>query len=80
MVSQTRDVLHGYRAAGVNRLSFGIQTFNDEALRALGPPPRLRLSPDWGLRLAAFPPLLEARLAARATWQGRCHIDAKAIK
>ena len=43
-------------------------------------PPRLRLSPDWGLRLAAFPPLLEARLAARATWQGRCHIDAKAIK
>ncbi len=25
-----------YRAAGVNRLSFGIQTFNDEALRALG--------------------------------------------
>ena len=34
----------------------------------------------WGLRLAAFPPLLEARLAARATWQGRCHIDAKAIK
>ena len=43
-------------------------------------PPRLRLSPGWGLRLAAFPPLLEARLAARATWQGRCHIDAKAIK
>ena len=43
-------------------------------------PPRLRLSPDWGLRLAALPPLLEARLAARATWQGRCHIDAKAIK
>ena len=43
-------------------------------------PPRLRLSPDWGLRLAAFPPLLEARLAVRATWQGRCHIDAKAIK
>ena len=34
-------------------------------------PPRLRLSPDWGLRLAAFPPRLEARLAARQTWQGR---------
>ena len=26
----------GYRAAGVNRLSFGIQTFNDDALKRLG--------------------------------------------
>ena len=43
-------------------------------------PPRLRLSPDWGLRLSAFPPLLEARLAARGTWQGRCHIKENAIK
>ena len=43
-------------------------------------PPRLRLSPDWGLRLSAFPPRLEARLAARDTWQGRCHIRENAIK
>ena len=34
-------------------------------------PPRLRLSPDWGMRLAAFPPRLEARLAERNTWQSR---------
>ena len=34
-------------------------------------PPRLRLSPDWGMRLAAFPPRLEARLAERSTWQSR---------
>ena len=34
-------------------------------------PPRLRLSPDWGMRLAAFPPRLEALLSARNTWQGR---------
>ena len=35
-------------------------------------PPRLRLSPDWGMRLAAFPGMLEAHLQARQTWQGRC--------
>ncbi len=34
-------------------------------------PPPLRLSPDWGMRLSAFPALLEARLLARDTWQGR---------
>jgi len=36
-------------------------------------PPRLRLSPDWGMRLSAFPARLEARLAERATWQGRLY-------
>lgn len=30
------DNLTGYRAAGVNRISFGVQSFNDEHLRALG--------------------------------------------
>lgn len=34
-------------------------------------PPRLRLSPDWGLRLSRFPALLEARLRERDTWQSR---------
>lgn len=34
-------------------------------------PPHVRVSPDWGLRLSRFPAMLEARLAARATWQGR---------
>ncbi len=37
-------------------------------------PPRLRLSPDWGMRLSAFPALLEARLAERETWQGRLFV------
>ena len=36
-------------------------------------PPRLRLSPDWGMRLSAFPARLEARLAERETWQGRLY-------
>lgn len=36
-------------------------------------PPNLRVSPDWGLRLHAFPERLEARLRERDTWQGRCH-------
>ena len=31
-----RERFHGFRAAGVNRLSLGIQSFNDQALRALG--------------------------------------------
>ena len=34
-------------------------------------PPPLLLSPDWGMRLHAFPAKLEARLEARQTWQGR---------
>lgn len=34
-------------------------------------PPRMRLSPDWGMRLSEFPARLEARLAERNTWQGR---------
>jgi oxygen-independent coproporphyrinogen-3 oxidase len=32
----TRETLRGYRAAGVNRLSIGIQSFDDEKLRLLG--------------------------------------------
>jgi len=35
-------------------------------------PPPLLLSPDWGMRLHAFPARLEARLEERQTWQGRC--------
>lgn len=35
-------------------------------------PPPLLLSPDWGMRLHAFPARLEARLLERDTWQGRC--------
>lgn len=34
-------------------------------------PPAQRVSPDWGIRLARFPALLEDRLQARNTWQGR---------
>lgn len=34
-------------------------------------PPQMRLSPDWGMRLAQFPAQLEARLTERQTWQGR---------
>ncbi|MGH9175230.1 MAG: radical SAM family heme chaperone HemW, partial [Vicinamibacterales bacterium] len=32
----TRHSLEGYRTAGVNRLSFGVQSFRDEELRRLG--------------------------------------------
>ncbi len=32
----TRALLEGYRAAGVNRLSFGVQSFNDHELKRLG--------------------------------------------
>jgi oxygen-independent coproporphyrinogen-3 oxidase len=32
----TRALLEGYRAAGVNRLSFGVQSFNDGELKRLG--------------------------------------------
>lgn len=36
-------------------------------------PPNLLVSPDWGMRLHAFPERLEARLLERNTWQGRLH-------
>ena len=34
--SSTADALDGFRAAGINRLSFGVQSFRDEELRRLG--------------------------------------------
>lgn len=34
-------------------------------------PPAQRVSPDWGIRLSRFPEMLETRLRARETWQGR---------
>ena len=34
--SSTGDVLDGFRAAGINRLSFGVQSFRDEELQRLG--------------------------------------------
>jgi radical SAM protein (TIGR01212 family) len=34
-------------------------------------PPKLRVSPDWGIRLSRFPAMLDARLRERETWQGR---------
>jgi len=34
-------------------------------------PPDVLVSPDWGMRLHKFPAMLEARLQARETWQGR---------
>lgn len=34
-------------------------------------PPALRLSSDWGMRLSAFPALLNSRLESRKTWQSR---------
>ena len=37
-------------------------------------PPAQRVSPDWGIRLARFPAMLEARLLARGTWQGRLFV------
>ncbi len=39
-------------------------------------PPAQRVSPDWGIRLSRFPEMLEARLQARETWQGRLCTDA----
>jgi oxygen-independent coproporphyrinogen-3 oxidase len=32
----TPETLAGYRAAGINRISFGVQSFNEETLRLLG--------------------------------------------
>ncbi len=34
-------------------------------------PPDVLVSPDWGMRLFKFPAMLEARLQARDTWQGK---------
>jgi oxygen-independent coproporphyrinogen-3 oxidase len=34
--SSTREALDGFRAAGANRLSFGVQSFRDDELRRLG--------------------------------------------
>lgn len=34
-------------------------------------PPDVLVSPDWGMRLHKFPAMLEARLQARDTWQGK---------
>lgn len=34
--SSTGEALDGFRAAGINRLSFGVQSFNDAELRRLG--------------------------------------------
>ncbi len=39
-------------------------------------PPAQRISPDWGIRLSRFPEMLDARLLARGTWQGRLSTDA----
>ena len=36
--SATQEKLQGYRSAGVNRLSIGVQSFNDDELRQLGRP------------------------------------------
>ncbi|MDR1274901.1 MAG: TIGR01212 family radical SAM protein [Candidatus Accumulibacter sp.] len=35
-------------------------------------PPRVLVSPDWGMRLDKFAPMFEERLRARNAWQGRC--------
>lgn len=36
-------------------------------------PPDVRVSPDWGMRLDAFPPRFESRLLARDAWQSRLY-------
>lgn len=36
-------------------------------------PPSVLVSPDWGMRLFKFPAMLEAKLEARNTWQGRLY-------
>jgi radical SAM protein (TIGR01212 family) len=41
-------------------------------------PPDVLVSPDWGMRLHKFPAMLEARLLARDTWQGRFYSDTPA--
>jgi hypothetical protein len=39
-------------------------------------PPDVLVSPDWGMRLFKFPAMLEARLQARDSWQGKLFQDA----
>lgn len=38
-------------------------------------PPDVLVSPDWGMRLFKFPAMLEARLQARDSWQGKLFSD-----
>ncbi len=38
-------------------------------------PPDVLVSPDWGMRLFKFPAMLEARLQARDSWQGKLFPD-----
>jgi len=38
-------------------------------------PPDVLVSPDWGMRLFKFPAMLETRLQARDTWQGKFFQD-----
>jgi len=42
-------------------------------------PPEQRVSPDWGIRLSRLPAMLDERLQARQTWQGRLFSDAKNV-
>lgn len=42
-------------------------------------PPEQRVSPDWGIRLSRFPAMLDERLQARQTWQGRRHPEAENV-
>ncbi len=60
--SVTLDALHGFRAVGVNRLSFGVQSFQDPLLKTLG---RLHSAED-GLRVLAW---------ARAAQFSRISVD-----
>ncbi len=60
----------GYLDAVIDMLEvlpphFKIQRLGSEV------PPDVLVSPDWGMRLYKFPAMLEARLEARETWQGR---------
>ncbi len=42
-------------------------------------PPEQRVSPGWGIRLSAFPAMLDACLQARQTWQGRLFSDVRNV-
>ncbi len=80
----------GYRAAGVNRLSIGVQALDDADLKALGPPPQRRRGArggeDRGGDLSALfvrpdlrPPRPErgrlARRTATRRWRWRASIS-----
>lgn len=41
-LSLTRDKLESYKSVGVNRLSLGVQSFNEKALHTIGRPHRLK--------------------------------------